>query len=193
VREPLLFYSVITAFVRSTEAPFKRYQTHCGVILAPSEKNLRMSSRATFLFAWNPVKWPWPEIAETAAAVSRGEKFVESWHCVSHKKVKPGDRAFFTHVGATPRGLFASGHVISEPVVCTGRKGSSIYCVKVEFDVLLDPATMPILTLDILRIGRLEKQLWTPQTSGISIQPQLTGELEALWADFLANGSAFQE
>jgi 5-methylcytosine-specific restriction enzyme A len=139
----------------------------------------------TFLFAWNPVKWPWPEIGECVALLKSGKKVTESWNCVSHKKVKPGDRAFFSKVGTEPRGIFASGYVRSEPFLSKGRKGTDIYCVIVEFDVLLDPATTPILTLDILKIGKLERQLWTPQSSGIIIKPEFAEELEMVWGDFL--------
>ncbi|MES2514467.1 MAG: hypothetical protein V4580_10000 [Bacteroidota bacterium] len=61
------------------------------------------------------------------------------------------------------------------------------YRVLVEFDVLLDPFNEPILTLDILNIGAMTRQLWTPQASGISIRPELLDELEALWTDFLSS------
>ena len=145
----------------------------------------------TFLFAWNPLKWPWPEIGESVALLKKGKTVSETWTCVSHKKVRPGDRAFFTKVGPEPKGIFASGNIVSEPFLSKGRKGKDIFCVTIEFDVLLDPATTPILTLDILRIGKLEKQLWTPQSSGITIQNELAGELELVWKDFLENGAAF--
>ncbi len=145
----------------------------------------------TYLFAWNPVKWPWPEIGECAGRLRRGKKVTETWNCVSHKKVKPGDRAFFVLVGAEPRGIFASGRVVSEPFSSKGRKGRDIFCVTIEFDVLLDPGAVPILGLDILKIGKLEKQLWTPQTSGIAIREEFVEELEAVWEDFLENGTAF--
>jgi 5-methylcytosine-specific restriction enzyme A len=147
-----------------------------------------MPTTNTFLFAWNPVKWPWPEIGEEAARLKKGKKVTETWNCVSHKKIKRGDRAFFTRVGSEPRGIFASGKIVSEPFICKSRKGKDIFCVKIEFDALLDPGTAPILTLDILALGKLQKQLWTPQTSGITIRPELTEELEAVWADFLENG-----
>lgn len=142
---------------------------------------------STFLFAWNPIKWPWHEIGESVALLNRGKKVSEVWNCVSHKKIKPGDRAFFTKVGAAPRGIFASGYVTSEPFPSKGRKGKDIHCVTIEFDALLDPGTTQILTLDILAIGKLEKQMWTPQSSGISIKDEFAEELELVWKDFLEN------
>lgn len=140
-----------------------------------------------FLFPWNPVKWPWPEIAETVSLLKSGKKVSDSWPCISHKKVKPGDRAFFVRVGSEPRGIFGSGYITSAPFLSKNRKGNDIFCVKVEFDVLLDPVTTPILTLDILSVGRLEKQMWTPQSSGIAIKTEFSEELELVWKDFLSS------
>jgi hypothetical protein len=144
-----------------------------------------MNHLNTFLFVWNPAKWPWPEIREDIYRLKKGEKLIESWNCVSHKKVKPGDRAFISRVGSEPRGLFASGYIDSLPFLAKSRKGKAIHHVCINFDVLIDPDQDPILTTDLLNIGTLSKQLWTPQSSGITIKPELTGELGALWQDFL--------
>lgn len=138
-----------------------------------------------FLFAWNPVKFEWPEIGEQSALVKEGGQVIESWSCASHKKVKKGDRAFFSVVGSKPAGIFASGHVTSEPFIGKNRKGREAYRVLIEFDVLLDPNTEPILSMEIIKMGKMEKQVWAPQASGISIKQEITEELEALWLDFL--------
>jgi len=140
----------------------------------------------TFLFSWNPIKFSWPEIGEQAELLRNGGKVEESWTCASHKKVKPGDRAFISIVGVKQRGLFASGYISSEPFIGRNRKGNDAYRVMIDMDVLLDPFSESILTLDILALGRMEKQLWTPQASGILIRPELVEELEALWQDFLS-------
>jgi hypothetical protein len=139
----------------------------------------------TYLFSWNQEKWPWPEINEDSDRVKKGEKLQEEWTCVSHKKVKTGDRAFVSRVGSEPRGIFASGYIASAPFLSKSRHGKEIYKVRLEFDVLLDPANEAILTLDLLNIGKLAGQLWTPQSSGISIKPAYAKELEMLWEDFL--------
>lgn len=146
-------------------------------------------SSSAYLFAWSPSKWPWPELPEQSRLVSSGGRVTERWTCASHKKIKPGDRAFVVKVGGGPRGIFASGYVTSEPFIGKGRRGQDIHCVMVELDVLLDPATTPILTVELLRMGKMEKQMWTPQSSGISIKEELVEELELLWQDFLENGT----
>ncbi|MES2133580.1 MAG: hypothetical protein V4506_14625 [Bacteroidota bacterium] len=139
----------------------------------------------TFLFAWNPIKFAWPEIKDLSEQLKRGKKVTEDWSCASHKKIKKGDRAFLSLVGVEPRGIFASGYVASEPFIGKNKRGKENYRVLIEFDVLLNPDKETILTLDIIKIGKLEKQQWTPQASGISIKPEITEELEALWQDFL--------
>ncbi|MCD6067922.1 MAG: hypothetical protein K0S33_2748 [Bacteroidetes bacterium] len=140
----------------------------------------------TYLFSWNPDKWPWPEIEEDSLLLKKDGKVQERWICVSHKKVKPGDRAFVSRVGSEPRGIFASGFIASEPFLALSRKGKEIYHVMIEFDGLINPDKSPILTLELLNIGAFAKQLWTPQSSGISIKKELIEELEALWLDFLS-------
>lgn len=144
------------------------------------------TSHNTFLFSWNPIKFPWPELGEQSEWVSSGEKVEDSWTCASHKKIQVGDRAFISLVGVENRGLFASGYVSSPPFVGKNRKGNDCYRVFVAFDVLLDPSKEAILTLDILNMGKTSKQLWTPQASGITIRPEVVEELELLWEDFLS-------
>jgi hypothetical protein len=144
-----------------------------------------MNTENAFLFSWNPVKYDWPDLEEQCQLVRAGEKVEESWTCASHKKIKQGDRAFVTLVGSGSRGLFASGYVSSPPFLGKNRKGNSTFRVLIAFDVLLNPAKEPILTLDILALGRLAKQVWTPQSSGISIKSEFVEELELVWQDFL--------
>lgn len=137
----------------------------------------------TFLFAWNARKWPWPELPEAIENLLRGEEVIEAWRVAAHKRIRVGDRAFMVHVGAEPRGIFGSGVVHSLPY--TKNEDDRIHLVDLKVDTLLNPQTENILTLDILAIGRLAKQLWTPQGSGILIDPQIVPELELVWEDFL--------
>jgi hypothetical protein len=142
-------------------------------------------SLKTFLFAWNPVKYPWPEIGEQCQQLKAGKKIIESWSCASHKKVRPGDRAFLVLVGAEPRGIFGSGYMASEPFIGKDHRGNMKHRILIDFDVLLDPKKETILTLSLLSIGKMARQVWAPQASGIIIKPEITDELEALWEDFL--------
>ncbi len=141
----------------------------------------------TYLFAWNPDKWKWTTLEQSIEQLENSGKVTERWSCVSHKSIKPGDRAFLVRLGSEPRGIFAAGYVSSEPFLSKHWSGEDkdVYRVLIDFEVLLNPEKEPVLTLDILKTGNLEKQQWTPQSSGISIKPELVDELEAVWFDFL--------
>lgn len=137
----------------------------------------------TFLFAWNTKKWPWPELPEAIESLHRNEEVIEAWRVAAYKRIRTGDRAFMVHVGAEPRGIFGSGIVHSLPY--KKNEDDRAHLVDLKVDTLLNPAAQKILTLDILAIGRLAKQMWTPQGSGILIDPEIVEELELVWKDFL--------
>jgi len=141
-----------------------------------------------YLFGWNPVKFAWDDLDEDIKKLSAGEVLEDNWSVVSHKTIKPGDRAYIVRVGLEPKGIFASGYITSEPYLAL-RKGRTYYRIAITFDVLLNPDKEPFLTLDILKTGNLAAQTWTPQASGISIKPELVDELEGVWMDFLSEFS----
>ncbi len=140
-----------------------------------------------YLFTWNPDKWNWIKLEQSIEQLENSGKVTERWSCVSHKTIKPGDRAFLVRLGSEPRGIFAAGYVASEPFLSKHWSGENkdVYRVLIDFEVLLNPEKEPILKLDILKTGKLEKQQWTPQSSGISIQPDLIEDLEGVWFNFL--------
>lgn len=138
-----------------------------------------------YLFGWNPVKFKWEDIDKDVARLKTKGGFEDDWSVISHKSIQPGDRAFFVRVGLEPKGIFASGIVSSAPFLAL-RRGRTYYRIAIKFDVLLNPDTEPILTLDTLKTGNLAAQMWAPQASGISIRPELVDELEGVWQSFLA-------
>jgi len=139
-----------------------------------------------YLFGWNPLKFAWEELDDDIKKLAAKGNLTDNWSVVSHKTIRPSDRAYIVRVGVEPKGLFASGFIASEPYPAI-RKGRSYYRVKIALDVLLNPDKEPILALDILKTGDLSAQNWTPQASGISIRPQLADELESVWLGFLAS------
>jgi len=141
----------------------------------------------TYLFAWNPKRWPWVNLEDAIAQVNKTGKHTARWSCGTTKSIRPGDRAFLIKIGTEPKGIIAAGFVVSSLIEDEhwGGENKSTFYVDIDFDVLLNPDKEPILTLDILKTGNLEAQNWTPQASGISIRPELVSELEAIWFDFL--------
>jgi 5-methylcytosine-specific restriction enzyme A len=140
----------------------------------------------SFLFAWNPKKYPWDDLDKAVKACRKFGRYTDSWSCVSYKHVTPGDRAFLVRVGVPPRGIMGSGYIASEPYLGKhwANEEKTVYRVNIDFDVLLDPDHEEILTLDSLTLKSKVKQVWTPQSSGILIKREVVGELEDAWDEF---------
>ena len=135
----------------------------------------------TFLLTWNPDKW--------GNEPPHGK--IDSWACRT-KAPNEGDRVFLSRVGREPRGICASGRVVSFSSGDTTRLGehwdserSDKQCryVRVQWDS--DPPFLSHRELE----RELEKsmlgdmQFWTPQNSGIQIsKPAIAVELERCWA-----------
>lgn len=162
----------------------------CGL----TENIKPISIQNSYLFVWNPNKWhQWTDpsndqfIEKDIEELKNTGKVTLMWSCRSYKSIRPGDRAFLVRVGSSPRGIFASGKVVSEPFLSQHWSGEDkdVPRVLIEFDTLLNPEKEPILTLDNFEKGNLTKQTWTPQSSGISIRPEVVDELEEEWFEFL--------
>jgi 5-methylcytosine-specific restriction protein A len=155
-----------------------------------------LSTTPAYLFAWNPKKWEWLELEVDIAKLQAFAKVTIDWSCTSYRRIRPGDRIFLVKLGSLPRGIMASGRVISEPFAAPHWNGQDkqVQKVKLELDVLLNPDSEKILTLDQLQEGKLGEQHWTPMSSGIPIaDAQVVQELEEAWFKFLArSGHASQ-
>ena len=141
----------------------------------------------TFLFIWNPKKWTWKNLDENIEILRNAGYVSETWSCISHKKIKVGDRAFLLRLGKKPKGIIGSGFVASPPFLDKHWSGENklIYKVIIDFDVLINAEKERCLDLDTLAQGNLAQQKWISQASGISIKPDLTSELENVWFSFL--------
>ncbi len=146
----------------------------------------------TYLFVWNPKYWQWDSLETNIEEVYRTGTYVEDWSCGSTKSILSGDRFFVVKVGTDKRndvkGIVGSGFVIKERYKKQSVQDPTkeVLHVDLRFDNLLNPYKEDILSLDILQTGTLTTQRWTPQSSGISIRPELVDEIEALWFDFLS-------
>jgi len=142
-----------------------------------------------YLFAWNAIKWPWPDIKESITEIQQSGITAQPWTFASHRTVKPGDRAFLVKLGSEPKGLMASGYVSSFAFQDTSHSGRPVMRVIINFDILLNPEKNILLPIADLKQGIMAKQLWSPQASGIAIKHDVLPELEEVWREFLANSS----
>lgn len=141
----------------------------------------------SFLFTWNPSKWPWDDLDQNIEEIKKSGKCLKRWSCISHKKAKPGDRAFLVKVGNQGRGIIGSGVILSYPTLGEywGEEDKQVYYVTIEFEILLSSKDSEILSIENLKDGILNEQVWTPQSSGIVIKPSVINDLEEIWFDFL--------
>jgi 5-methylcytosine-specific restriction protein A len=141
----------------------------------------------TFLFAWNPKKWNWTTLEQSIDQIEQTGRASEKWSVVSHKKIQPGDRAFLIRLGKEPKGIMGAGFVASPVFLSPHWDGSDrlVNRVMIDFEVILNPEKEPLLNLDLLKQGDLAKVNWTPQSSGIEINSEVTDQLESVWFDFL--------
>ncbi|MBL7976079.1 MAG: HNH endonuclease [Candidatus Kapabacteria bacterium] len=162
------------------------------------ESITQITAQNAYLFVWNPNKWhQWTEpssefyIERDIEELNNTGKVTLMWSCRSHRSIRPGDRAFIVKVGTKPKGIFASGTVVSEPFLSPHWRDEDkdIPRVLIEFDVLLNPDKDPILPINNLNSSNLVKQTWAPQASGISIKPEVVAELEEVWFKFLQTNS----
>ena len=70
---------------------------------------------ATYVFAWNPKLWGWPELPRDIARLrKRGHVDVE-WSSGRARAIEPGSRAFFVRLGVEPKGVFGAGYTLTAP------------------------------------------------------------------------------
>lgn len=143
---------------------------------------------ATFLLTWNPKKWPWTDLRSAADAVAERGEHVERWSCGRTRKIENGDRVFLLQQGQEPRGILASGIVVSAPYEADhwdpARSQPALY-VDVRFDALQDPETDPILPRQRLDAPEFSDVYWNTQASGIRIPPHVADVLEVAWSEVI--------
>lgn len=143
---------------------------------------------ATFLVAWNPEYWTWDEsdLARKVAITRKGGKAKEPWSFGRSAKARPGDRVFLIKLGQHPKGLVGSGHVVAKPKVdrhyADPDKPPQFY-VDIDWDYLVNGYKTVVIPIEELKDAPFSKQLWSTQTSGISIKPDVAAALERLWAE----------
>ncbi len=138
----------------------------------------------TYLFAWNPALWPWPELARDRARLrQRGHVDVE-WSSGRARNVEPGSRAFMVRLGVPPKGLFGAGFVLTEPragphwLADKAAAGIATNYVRLRLEVLDES---PLVTFDDLAQPPFSRFRWAVRQSGTRVPSSLADRLEDLW------------
>lgn len=149
----------------------------------------------TYLFAWSAKLWSWDNLPEMSATVKNGKDVFDRWGTGISKKIKQGDKFFIIRLGAEPRGIFASGEVVSdvfEDLHWHKEKlslGKMANYVKIKYDILRNPETDGILPREILQQPPFSKMNWDIRMSGIQIPDSIVIELEIMWKDLISDST----
>ena len=143
--------------------------------------------KLSWLFTWNPKNWEWKDYDNDRLLTHRGKVVRHKWNC-SNQNIKKGDIAYLCRTGLSPKGTIATGIVKTKPFEAEhwdpvkAAKGEVIKYVDIDFTLIQNPEKNdPIITVDELKKITVDRQQWSPQSSGIEIKPRSAKKLEKLW------------
>lgn len=140
---------------------------------------------ATYLFAWNPAIWSWPELPGDVRRLARRGHLDRRWSCGRHRNIEPGSRAFMVRLGVPPKGIFGSGVTLTPPVA--GRHwmpekaaaGIPNNYTMLRLDALFET---PLVTFDELQSAPpYRRYRWGVRSSGTYLPEPIADALEGLW------------
>ena len=139
---------------------------------------------ATYLFAWNPAIWNWPELAADLRKLARRGHLDTRWSCGRHRNIEPGSRAFLVRLGVPPKGIFGSGVTLTAPMA--GRHwieekaaaGIATNYTTLRLDTLFGT---PLVSFDELAVPPFRRFRWGVRSSGTYLPETLADAIEDLW------------
>ncbi len=144
---------------------------------------------ATYLFAWNPKLWPWPELPRLRARLARRGFVDVEWSSGRTRQIEPGSRAFMIRLGVPPKGVIGSGVVITAPRQAIHWRpekaaiGTQTNYLDLRLERLLEA---PIISFDDLALPPFSRYRWGIRQSGAYLPESLADALEPLWEERLA-------
>jgi 5-methylcytosine-specific restriction protein A len=139
---------------------------------------------ATYLFAWNPAIWNWPELAGDIRKLARRGHLDTEWSCGRHRRIEPGSRAFLVRLGIAPRGIFGSGVTLTAPetrrhwIEAKAAAGASTNYTMLRLERLFE---MPPITFDEFVVAPFRRFRWGVRSSGTYLPETIADALEDLW------------
>ncbi len=138
---------------------------------------------ATYLFAFNPALWSWPDLPRDIRKLARTGHLDLDWSSRT-RQMEPGSRAFFVRLGVPPKGIFGSGVTLDWPtagphwIEAKAAAGSVTHYVDLRLEMLF---ASPIITFDELRVPPFSRFRWGVRASGTRVPSTVADALEALW------------
>jgi 5-methylcytosine-specific restriction protein A len=139
---------------------------------------------ATYLFAWNPSLWNWPEMPKDIRQLQRRGHFDTEWNSGRVRNIEVGSRAFLVRVGVPPKGIFGAGHTLTEPVPTPHWRPERRAAGAIQQRLWLRLEALyplPPITYDDLAVPPFARFRWGVRSSGVRIPSTLADHLEDLW------------
>ncbi|MDQ6621500.1 MAG: hypothetical protein M3Z31_17705 [Pseudomonadota bacterium] len=143
---------------------------------------------ATYLFAWNPKLWPWPELPRLRTRAKRRGFVDVEWSSGRTRQLEAGSRAFLIRLGVPPKGVIGSGVTITAPHPALHWReekaavGTMTQYLKLRLEHLLE---QPIISFDDLAEPPFSRYRWGIRQSGAYLPESLADALEVLWEERL--------
>jgi len=141
----------------------------------------------TYLLSWNPENWDWEHIEEIIKEIQTKGYASGRWSFGNRKNVDLDSRFFILRLGADPKGIVASGKIISDVYEDEHWRDPEEMAnyVDVEFEVILDPSVDEILDVKLIEDflpGFINKH---KMQSGTILSAKETEFIEAEWGKLL--------
>ncbi len=139
---------------------------------------------ATYLFAWNPSLWSWPELPADIRRLARRGHIDTEWSAGRVRAIEPGSRAFLVRVGVQPKGIFGAGYTLTPPGPAPHWRPEKAALGKVTqyLTLRLDSLhPLPPVTYDDLAKPPFARFRWGVRASGVRVPTVLADALEDLW------------
>jgi len=139
---------------------------------------------ATYLFAWNPAIWNWPDLTADIRTLARRGHLDTRWSCGRHRNIDPGSRAFLVRLGVAPKGIFGSGVTLTAPAAQRhwieekAAAGLTTHYTMLRLERLFE---VPLVTFDELDGAPFRRFRWGMRSSGTYLPETLADALEDLW------------
>jgi len=141
----------------------------------------------TWLMSWNPNNWPWETLDSDREATHAGKTVTLRWAC-ANRKAAVGDKAYLVRTGVSPKGIIATGNIVTAPFQAPhydetkSAEGKTQWYVDIAFTRIQDPLKNdPYITVEDLSKITIDNQVWAPQSSGIEIKERSAGILQKQW------------
>jgi 5-methylcytosine-specific restriction protein A len=144
---------------------------------------------ATYLFAFNPAIWNWPELPKDIRKLARRGHLDTTWSCGRHRNIEPGSRAFLVRLGIAPKGILGSGVTLTAPETRPhwreerAAAGHTYNRTMLRLEHLFE---LPLVTFDDLAEPPFRRFRWGVRSSGTYLPESIADALEDLWESRVA-------